>query len=133
MPQQGRAAGKQAPHFSPLHDKKGTVQQAPDDKIPTGSVPESAQEKDQKEVERSALFAAPVSAQRDIQVVSEPAGKGNVPPAPELAERAGDVGIIEVDAQLKAEKSPKADGHVRVAGKVKIDLQAIGKRSAPGE
>ena len=41
----------------------------------------------------------------------------------------GQVGVVKVLQKVKAEHPPQTDGHVAVAGEVKIDLQGIGQSS----
>ena len=55
-----------------------------------------------------------------------------MPPAPKLRHALGNIGIVEVDAEFKAQHSPQASSHVGVTGKVEINLQRIGTGSRPG-
>ena len=48
-----------------------------------------------------------------------------MPPPPIFADRAGKVGVVEVFRQGDAEKLTDADGHLAVAGEVKIQLHHI--------
>ena len=73
----------------------------------------------------------PIAAQRNVHVLPEPGTQGNVPSSPELRDAVGDVRIVEVFAELKAEHPSQADGHIRISAKVKIDLQCIGADSDP--
>ena len=74
----------------------------------------------------------PGAAQGEVDVIPEPAPQGDVPALPELGHRAGDIGIVKVLLKAEAEHAPQADGHVGIAGKVKIDLQAVAQRAQPG-
>ena len=77
-------------------------------------------------------IALPTSAERNIEVIPEPLGQGNVPAPPELGDAGGDVGIVEVVLELKAEHLTQADGHLGIAGKVKKQLQAVADGTQPG-
>ena len=67
----------------------------------------------------------PVAAQRDIEVIAEPARKGHVPAPPEILNTGGLVRGVEVPRQFNIEKEGTTDGHIAVAGKVEIKLQRI--------
>ena len=108
------------------------MQQAPDHEVPTGPVPQARQEEDDQQVEVGACPAAPVAAQRYVQVVPEPGAEADVPTSPELAHRTGDVGPIEVLQEVEPEHASQADGHVAVAAEVKVDLQGVGHHAQPG-
>ena len=54
-----------------------------------------------------------------------------MPPSPELLDVAGEIGRVEIPTQAKAENPSAADGHIRVAGKVAVDLQRIGDYREP--
>ena len=56
-----------------------------------------------------------------------------MPPPPELGGGFGDIGIVEVLRQAEAEHPAQADGHVRVAGEVKIQLECVGDGAQPGQ
>ena len=58
-----------------------------------------------------------------------------MPALPELADVLGEVGEVEVARQVIAEDAGAADGHVRVAGEVAVDLDGIGvghQQQGPG-
>ena len=61
-----------------------------------------------------------------IEIIPEPAGQRDMPPAPVLADAFGQVGVVEVLRQIQPEEAADADGHIAVAGKVKIQLQHVG-------
>ena len=95
-------------------------------------MPDAGDEKDGKEVEQGAPPAFAVSAQRDVEVFPEPGAQRDVPPPPELGDRAGEVGEVEVFLHANPEQFAQADGDVRVGGKVVVNLQHIQKGDAPG-
>ena len=105
--------------------------QAPEDEIPAGSMPEASAEPDEKDVPHRPPCPHPAAAKGDVQVLPEPCGQGNVPPPPEFRHRGGGIGIVEVFREVKAQHLPHADGHVGVAGKVEVDLEAEGRDAQP--
>ena len=48
-----------------------------------------------------------------------------MPAAPELLQRAGEVGRVEVHGQREAEQQRQADRHVRVGGEVEVELHGV--------
>ena len=57
---------------------------APEDERPVGSMPKSAQEEDDELIADPFRFAYAIASQRDVEIVSEPCGQGDVPPFPEV-------------------------------------------------
>ena len=96
-------------------------------------MPEAGQEPDDKDVEKLAALFDPVSAQRDVDVIAEPGAEGDVPPAPEFGDAFGDVGVIEVLREEKAQHPSQTDCHQRVAAEVKVNLEAVGDDAHPGK
>src|SRR5215472_15061311 len=92
-----------------------SVEGAPDDEGPVGAVPEAAQQEDDGQVEEVAAQRDPIAAQRYVDVVPEPGGERDVPAGPELGDRLGQIGSIEVLHQLDAVYTGDATGDVRVA------------------
>jgi len=72
------------------------MQAAPGHKGPVGAMPQAAYQHGDHNVYISAEFAFAVTAQRDIQVVTQPGGQGDVPPAPEIGKADGGVGVQKV-------------------------------------
>ncbi len=72
-----------------------------------------------------AHLAFAVAAQGDVKIVPEPGGKRDVPSAPKVCDGGGDVGDAEVDRQVESHQGSQADGDIRIAAKVAIDLQSI--------
>ena len=55
-----------------------------------------------------------------------------MPAPPELGHALGDIGVIEVDAELEAQHPAQAAGHVGVTGEVEVNLQGVGAGPRPG-
>ncbi len=98
-----------------LRNLQQTVQTAPDDVGQAASVPEPAHQKCDHQIQAVTPFRHPVAAERDIDIVSEPCGERNVPAAPELLDRKGEVGAFEIGHQIDPEQLGTADGNIRVA------------------
>ena len=98
---------------------------APQHEIPAGAVPQAGQQPDNGDVQELPPLALAVAAQGDVDVLPEPGGQADVPPPPELSDGTGLIGIVEVLQEVEPEEMPQADGHVRVAGEVKIDLERV--------
>ena len=64
---------------------------APDQEIPTGAVPQSAEQHRQHEIAVGGKAAMAAAAERDIQVIAQPAGKRNMPAPPEIGDAGGQV------------------------------------------
>ena len=105
--------------------------QSPEDKRPACAVPQAGCEKYEKPVEPRPRLPLSVAAERNIQVVAEPAGQRNVPAAPELLDGGRSVRIIEVFAEMEAEHASETDGHIAVAGKIEVDLQRVANGARP--
>ena len=55
-----------------------------------------------------------------------------MPSAPKLADAAGNIGIIEVLFIGKSHHAAETDRHIRIGGKIEIDLEHIHGRGKPG-
>ena len=72
--------------------------------------------------------SVPVAAQRDVQVIPQPARQRHVPAAPELLGILRLVRGIEVLGQIETHEHGDTGGDVRVAGEIGIDLQGIAEQ-----
>ena len=72
--------------------------------------------------------AVRAAAERDVEVVAQPARQRHVPAAPEVLQVARRVGRVEVLREAEAEQQGEADGDVGVAAEVAVDLHRV----APG-
>ena len=76
--------------------------------------------------------AVAIAAERDVEVVAQEARQRHVPAAPEILQRHGAVGHVEILRQHDAEQQGEAERHVGVAGEVEIDLEGEAERRLPG-
>ncbi len=131
----GEAAPPARLGAGPLQRQAHAVHAAPEDEGPAGAVPEAAEQHGHDEVHVGAAAALAVAAQRDVQVVAQPARQGDVPAAPEVLDGARRVRRVEVLGQLEAEQQRDADGDVAVGAEVAVDLHGVGgdgPRRLPG-
>ena len=115
-----------------LQGGEHAVPDSPEHEGSAGPVPEAAQQEHQGLIQRLACLALAVSAQRDVEVIPEPGGQGDVPAPPEVRNGGSYVGVPEVLRRLKAKHAAQADGHVAVAREIKVDLNRIGRSPQPG-
>ena len=116
-----------------LDGQQHKVIQAPADEIPVGTVPDAGEQLDHKQVEDLPLEALAVSAQGDIHILPEPAGKGHVPAPPEFGDGGGDVGVVEVLGEIESQHLAHANAHHGVAGKIKVELERVGNDAQPDQ
>ena len=94
-------------------------------------MPYPGQQPHSKQVEIQPRPTDPRTAQRNINIITEPRTERHVPPSPELRNRRRHVGIIEILRTLVAEQIAHPDRHIRIPGKIKIQLQRIAHRPEP--
>ncbi len=115
-----------------LYDEVGAVECAPDDEGPCSTVPESAEEHGEGQVDVGARGAFLVATEGDVEVVAKPGGEGDVPALPEVGEADGGVGEAEIVLYGETEAEGDADGAGGVACEVAEDLTGEGEGANPG-
>ena len=68
-----------------------------------------------------------VAAERNVDVVAEEGRKRNVPSSPEIGDRGGDIGIIEIFFVVEAYHKTHTDSHIGICRKIEIELEHIGE------
>ena len=111
--------------------QRRAVQESPEHEVPARAVPQPAQEHGDDQIDVRAPRPLPIAAQRDVEVVAEPLAERDVPAAPEVGDVRRQIGHAEVLRQVVADHLRRAQGHVRVAGEVAVDLQRIRDQAAP--
>lgn len=96
-------------------------------------MPQSRQHPHRQQIENLTAPGTAVAAQGDVHIVPEPEGERHVPAAPELRSRLGNIRIVEVFRQAEAENPPQANGHIRIAGEIKVELESVGDAAQPGQ
>ena len=107
-PSEGRArqvVAEPAPQRLPgvVDHQVDAVQPAPDHEGPAGAVPQPAEQHRDHQVGVAARRAAPVAAERDVEVVAQEARQRDVPAAPEVDDVDRLVGAVEVDREADVE------------------------------
>src|SRR5690606_8838020 len=100
---------QKAARGTPLQDQKPAVIQPPDDKTPTGAVPEPAEKEHEEQVCVRAKRALPVAAQRDVEIIAKPGAQADMPTPPELPDTLGNVGPLKIFQKLEAEHMAQAN------------------------
>jgi hypothetical protein len=108
------------------------VEAAPDEKGPSGAVPQTADQVDGQDVDIGAHRPPAAAAQRDIDAFTQKRGQGNVPPLPEFSHAERTVGGVKIYGQAESQETGAAGGDVAVAGKIKIQLQCVAQDDHPG-
>ena len=108
-----------------------TVQRAPNNEIPAGTVPQSRKKEANPQVEVHTAFAFAVAAKWDVKVVHDESAEGFVPTSPKLGDAARSVRIVEVFGELEAHDATQADGHIAIARKIEVDLEGVGQCDKP--
>ena len=115
-----------------VYGKCYAVQAAPYDEVPRSAVPESAQQHGQNQVDVGTYLAFPVTAQRNVEVIAQPGGQGDVPAVPEIGHAVRLIGGIEVDGETEAQQQGDTDGHVAVTREVAVYLQGVAVYAGKG-
>ena len=104
-------------------DLINAVDSAPQDIMDARAMPKPADKEGQHQVKAMPEPACPVAAQRNVYIIPEPGGEGDVPAAPEFPDTAGEIGAFKIFFQPDAEKRGAADGNIRIAGEIAVYLQ----------
>ena len=118
------------PHL--FDDENDTVVKPPQQEVPAGAMPQAGQPPHDDEIQNLSGQAAPVAAQRDIHILPEPGSQRNMPPPPVFGNAAAQIRVIEVFQELKAQHFSQPNGHIGIAGKVKVNLEGKGDGAQPG-
>ena len=96
-------------------------------------MPQPGKRPHHRQVQHPAGTRHAVAPQRDVYIVTKPCSQADMPAPPELGNAAGNIGILKVFGKMKAENTPQANGHIAVAGKIKVQMQHIGQRIQPAK
>lgn len=105
--------------------EKQPVEKPPHDKCPICAVPKSANREDNQRVANRFGFAFARAAKRNIQVIAKPRVERNMPAPPKLRNVARKIREAKIRADFDAEKFRTPDCHVRIAGKIAVNLNRI--------
>jgi len=115
-----------------LHDEAAAVPESPKHKVAGGAVPEATEGEGEDEVEKAANGAVAVSAEGNVDVVSNPRTQRDVPAGPEIAEAGGRVGIVEILRQAQAEHLREPQGDVGVTAEIEENARGERGEKEPG-
>lgn len=132
VPPDCRQTGKifqQKPFFQ---NQKNTKIHAPDQKIPSFPMPDSGQRPDDQDIAKLDIPPSSVTSQRNVNVLPKPLSQRYMPSSPKFRDAFRTIRIVKIFLQMKSHHLSHADGHVGVAGEIKIKLQRICHASDPG-
>src|ERR1017187_8999334 len=112
---------------SPVNRQGDAMQRPPKHKIPTGTMPQPAEKHGPQKIDIGPTRSFPAPAERNIEIVAEPARKGNMPSAPEFGNAERTVRHLKVFHEMKTHHAGAANRHVRVTGEVAVYLNGITK------
>ncbi len=124
-PNQRPAVRRRLPVQRAFHAQADPVDRSPGHERPRRAVPQPAEQHRDHHVPVRHERALPVTAERDVDVVAQPAGERHVPAPPEVLQRDRGVRRVEVLRELEAEQQRDADRDVRVAAEVGEDLHGV--------
>lgn len=102
------------------------MERSPDDEVPCGAVPQTGHEHRNDHIAVGHEAAAAVPSQRDVEVILEPRRQADVPSLPELAQRCGEIGIVEVQHEVEAQHACASPCHIGVAAEIEVYLPRKG-------
>ena len=108
------------------------VEQAPEDKVPVGPVPDAGEGPDDQQITDGHTLSSPAATQRNVHIVPEPGTQRDMPAAPELCDGSRQIGIVEVLFKVEAEHLGNANGHIGITAEIKIQHQAVTDGTQPG-
>ena len=111
--------------------QKDEIIQAPQHKGPVRAVPKTGQQPDDQQIQHHTRTAPAITAQGDIDIITEPLRQRHMPAPPEIRHRIRYVGIIKVLQEMEAKHPPQTDRHIGIAAEIKVYLQRIGQRTDP--
>ena len=91
-----------------VHGQGDPVPSSPQNESPCGAVPESSEQHGDNQVDVGSYVAFAVSSKRNVEVVFQPAGEGDVPAAPEFGDGRRFIGGVEVFVEMEAEQPEKS-------------------------
>ena len=133
-PDKGREPLKKTgTNFRSLDNQKKAMVQAPDHKGPTGAMPEAAEKKNSDQVEIGTGRGSAGAAKWKVEIITKPGGQRDMPAPPKFPDGLGYIGIVEIFRKMKSKHPAKTNGHIRIPGKVIINLQGICQGPEPGQ
>ena len=111
-----------------MKDEGQSVQTAPGNEGPCRPVPKSAEQHGRHQIAIGRDLSGATAAERDVNIVAQPARKRDVPPTPKIIDGRAGVWDVEILGNVESEPAGHPDCHQRIAGKVKVNEPGKGKR-----
>src|ERR1700730_4131942 len=105
--------------------------QTKDEIVPTRSMPQDEHGHGYDEVPIRFPLCSTATAHRNVEIVTHPARKRDVPAPPEFTDAGGEIWLVKILRQFKTERMRGAQRHIRVAREITIDLDRIANCSEP--
>src|ERR1700675_2496335 len=93
------------------------VEKTPNDKVQAGTVPETANKHGDQKIHVDARYLNARTSERNVDVVHQPGGKGDVPMTPKFSDISLKVWPVEIFRHFDAEQPRRAYGNIRIGGK----------------
>ena len=97
MSERAPAFAEDAAENPTLQYQECAMEKAPQDEVPTSTMPETAERENQEKINTCSKCPTSAAAQGNIEVIAEPGGERNMPSLPEVAKGAGNIGVMEID------------------------------------
>ena len=108
-----------------VQSQRHTVHAAPRHEVQACSMPETAKQHGDNQIEVCAHASLAVTSQGDVDIVANPRRERDVPPTPEVGDALRAVGSVEVQGEAESQEQGDANGHVAVAGEVAVNLKRV--------
>src|SRR5262245_49375030 len=106
-----------------MNDQEGAMEAAPDHERPGCTMPETAQQHGEHQVDVSPERAPSVSSERNIEVILQEPRQRHVPARPEFLDGSRKIRPVKVLGPAKAESQAQAAGDIGISGEIEIDLE----------
>lgn len=106
-----------------FRDEEYSVRGTPQDEGPVGTVPDTADQKRNEQVEQVSAVRYAIAPERNIDVVHEPGRKRDVPSSPELLERSGKIGPSEIFHQTESHRLGYPYRDEGITSEITVDLK----------
>ena len=93
---------------------------APEQKSPSGAMPQAAEKIDDHNIDTSPDSPFPAAAQRNVQIPGKKTGQCHMPPFPELYQMMRLIRREKIHRQLNPEHQSDPSGHITVTAEIKI-------------
>ncbi len=107
------------------------MEQTPGYEGVSSTMPETAKQEDQEQIEIGSGRPFPVTTQWYIQIIPEPVRQCHMPPAPELRDTPGPVGLIKVLWKGEPHHFAQPDCHIGITREIEIDLKRVCHHTKP--